>query len=207
MQGQYWKKIIPNALNSDTSVIYNWEEHNSYHSAYGKLVFLKSGRFIFNSQRPFGSHEYSEGDYTIKKDTLILNSDFREGNLEIKVEYSENELNETPPRRLSFARNLNGKLLRKARYLMNYDTAIDKSYYADFPMSFYANDFLYNITALKLEVYPGISSQWIPILKNRNYLIVTVLSHIDFNEFKPRILTNYKLLKSEDTLIDFEGGL
>src|SRR4051812_46583422 len=117
---QTWKSLRHSA-NSDTSVIYRWHAADRYHSAYGELILLKSGKFFYNSARPLNNREYSEGVYTMKKDTLILNSVFQEGTLPIRVDYSDTTSNGSD-RRLSFAQNSKGEKLRSARYLFNNDT-------------------------------------------------------------------------------------
>ncbi len=207
LQGQCWKMVSTSKLNTDTSAIYKCDAQNLYHSAYGELILLRSGRFIYNSARPLDNHDYSEGFYIFKKDTLILNSDFQNGNLQISLEYSDTAIGGTPDRRLSFARNLKGEQLRTAGYLLNYDTSTRYIYYADFPLSSYPKNLLQEITALKLDVNPGISSSWIPVLRNDKYIIVTVLSPLDLNEYRPKSLTNYRLLKRDNSLVDLEGGL
>ncbi len=176
-------------------------------AAYGELILLKSGRFIYNLKRSLDSDNYSEGVYRFKMDTLILNSDLQNGNLKIRVEYSYTPIGDTQERRLSFARNLNGDRLHIAGYFFNNDTAIRSSYYGDFQLSYYPNNYLQEIKSLKLEVSPGINSSWIPILKNNKYIIVTGLSHADFNEYSPKVLTNYKFLKRRNSVIDLLGDL
>jgi hypothetical protein len=196
---QDWKKVFTSIKNSDTSVIYRWVVNDDHHGAYGEIVLLKSGRFTYNSERPLEFHEYTEGAYTFKKDTLILNSEFQSDNLPIRIEYSDTGKQD---RRLSFAYNLANIQLWKARYLFNNDTSIASSYYADLPLDFYPKDFLENIRTLKIEVSPDISSPWMPILNNKKFIHVTVLSRKNFNEYWPKVLKNYKFLIIEDKLID-----
>lgn len=185
-------------------MIYRWSAKNDYHSAYGEIVLLKSGRFAYNSERPLAFHEYSEGFYSFKKDTLILNSDFQFDNVPIKIEYSDTAVQD---RRLSFAYNLDNVQLWKARFFFNNDTSITSSYYADFPLDLYSKNFLTNIKTLKLEVSPGIASQWMKVNENAKFIKVTVLSSKDFNEYQPKVLTNYKFLRINNKLVDLIGHL
>lgn len=202
--GQDWKEVITSDQNSDTVSIYRWETHDDYHSSFGEIILLSSGRFTYNSERPLNYHERSEGIYIFKQDTLILNSDFQNNSLPIKVHYSDTE---TQDRRLSFMNNLNNIALRKARYYLNGDTSINGIYYADFPLDAYPKDFLTNIKTLKVEVSPGIASQWVPIETNKKFIKVIVLSEKDFNEYQPKVLSNYKLLKTAKGLTDLDKDL
>lgn len=204
---QSWNRITINKNNTDTLAIYRWEWYNDYHSAYGELDLLKSGRFVYNSERPLDFREFSEGTFTISKDTLILNSDLQADNVQIKVEYIDSTNNDTTYKRLSFLRNLDDTILWKARYMLNNDTTFRGTYYADFPLSFYPKNFLSNIISLKVELGPGFGSSWIPIRKNNKFMKVTVLSHKDFNRYQPKVLTNYKFVLVGNKLVDIIGEL
>ena len=204
LYSQNWKKENINPHADSLLAVYSWSAGNQYHTAWGKLFLFKNKRYKYSSFYPFANEEYSEGNYKFRKDTLILNSDFQANNLPIRIEYSDTDIQDRP---LSFLRNLDGVLLRQARYFLNNDTSIAGSYYADFPLTTYPKDFLTNIKTLKVEVSPGITSQWMPIEKNKRFIIVTVLSRKDFNEYHPKVLTNYKFLELENKLIDLTGRL
>lgn len=201
---QDWQKVARSINNSDTTVVYRWTANDGHHGAYGEIVLLRSGRFTYNSERPLESHEYTEGFYTFNKDTLILNSDLQSDNLPIKIEYLDTGRQD---RRLSFAYNLDSIQLWKTRYLFNNDTSMVSSYYADFPLESYPKDFLANIRTLKIEVSPGIASQWMPVNEKAKFIKVTVLSRRNFNEYQPKVLTNYKFLRIDNKLADLIGSL
>ena len=201
---QIWSKISACLVDSDTLAIYRWDDKNRYHLAYGELVLLKSNRFIYNSAKPFNDQEYTEGFYIFAKDTLILNSDFQDGNLKVRIDYTNTPKDINTSRRLSFAYNSNGIKLSTAKYFLNYDTSKNGIYYADFPLNSYRPDFLNNISSLKLEVIPGISSAWIPILNNKMFINVTVLSDKNFDKYKPKVITNCRFLSHANTLISLD---
>jgi hypothetical protein len=204
---QRWNKTKIQKNNGDTAAVYSWESHNDYHFAYGRLVLLRSGRFIYTSERPFDITAFSEGTFRINKDTLVLNSDLQADNVELKVEYIDSTNNDSSYKRLSFLTNLQDTVLWKARYQLNNDTTINGSYYADFPLSWYPKNFLLKIFSLKVEFGPGFGSPWIPLLAGNQFIKVTVLSDKDFNNYEPKVLTNYKFLIRGNKLVDITGKL
>lgn len=196
--GQNWAKQ-PNTKPDSLFAVYSWEAHDDYHSAGGEIILTKSGRFSYKAFYPLNSYEYSEGDYRIKKDTLILTSDFQTDNMKVAIDYVDTTTSDSTYTRLTFPQNQNGNTLYNAYYFINGDTSVNGHYD---PMLPFNRELLASIKSIKVAFYEiNCGSMWIPVNQADKFIKVTLLTDKNLNEGSYKVIKNWKLKIVENKLI------
>lgn len=198
--GQNWTKQSDTKADS-LFAVYTWEAHDDYHSAAGEIVLTKKGRFFYKAFYPLNSHEYSEGAYRIKKDTLILTSDFQADNMKVAINYVDTTTSDSAYIRLTFPQNQNGDTLYNAYYFINGDTSVNGHYD---PMLPYNRELLTSIKSIKVAFYEtNCGSMWMPINQADKFIKVTLLTDKNLNERSYKAIDwKFKIVKNELIRLD-----
>jgi hypothetical protein len=203
---QDWQKKKNDKKIDSMYATYSRQEPYGQHPASGNLVLLKSGRFKYSSIRPIYFEQFSEGIFSIRKDTLILNSYAQPENLSVTVEYVDSLNTDSSYDRLPLPKNLNGEVLN-GYYLINSDTIANGFYVSGFPIGFNYKNLIDSMYRLKVKTRDGdFGSKWIPIAKTDKFIRVLVLTEKDFSYYKPVVITNYKFLIKGNKLVDISNS-
>jgi hypothetical protein len=201
-----WQKQKVEKKPDSIYAIYSWAERMGQHGASGKLILSKSGRFTYSSSWPLANENFSEGTYSINKDTIILNSYVQPENIEIRIEYIDSLNIDKSYNRLPLPIDLKGKSVY-AYYLINNDSTDNGIFVPDDIINPNFRNLIDSIYSLKVQINTThFGSKWVTIPKNNKFIRVVVLTEKDFYYYRPEVITNYKILIKGNKLIDISNS-
>lgn len=179
--------------------IYSWRESHGQHGASNDIILTKDGRFKFEAYYALGYEERSAGTYRIKRDTLILTSDYQKENIRVEISYIDSVTTDTSFTALSSPVDQNGKELIGAYYYINKDTSINGHFD---PRISYNLNLLDTIKSLQVKFYSlRCSSAWVDIDRPYKFIKVTLLLDKYFDNQLYRTIEGMKFKIDKDKLI------
>ena len=193
---QVWNKQSLEGKADSLYAIYVWEASDEYHTASGKLILERNGRFTYSAYYPLNQHEYSDGNFIIKDNILTVTSDFQSANLKANIKYIDRAISDLAACRLSYPINQNGDTLYFINYRLNNDSTIfDLIDVCD-------NNLVNSIRRLRVDFWDNhFGTDWIPIENNSKFIQVTILTDKNLNDYHPKIL-NWKFKIDGNRLMD-----
>ena len=193
---QVWTKQSLKGKTDSLYAIYIWEGSDTYHAASGELILKRNGRFTYSGYFPLNIHEYSEGNYTIRNNILIITSDYQSADLKARIKYIDRTASDSATCRLFCPINQNGDTLYSINYRLDSDSTIFD------PIEPCNNNLLNSIRRLRIDFWDNhFGTEWIPIEQNNKLIQITILTDKDFNDYHPKIL-NWKFKITGNKLID-----
>lgn len=179
--GQVYNRVeLTSNERKDKELISHYKVNYEY--VMKELYLYRNNKFIFNVYTDSGD-SYSTGDWRIKDDTLILDSEFKNKKLPIKISYVKRVTSDSLIRKFATVKNLNGRELSGAAILINSDSVA--CFFGD--MS--CNHKYKTIDSVKVTFGYDISSDWIKVDTSKGIIYLITPTSIDFNRYKPLNLT------------------
>ncbi len=200
---QTWEKRTV-ADSDSVFAIYSWKTGNQYHSAYGEIILSKSGNFNYISEAALDFKEYSSGTFSIEGDKLFLTSYLQHENIKIDISYIDSIIVDTLYKRLNFPINNKGETIKSGYYFLNNDTTINGWFDPGYPLN---RHFLDSVTSLKVRFNEtDFGSSWIPITRSNRFIKVKILTNQNFDDYKPKIFSNWAFQIVGSRLVEVHKG-
>ncbi len=201
---QNWTKQKTEGKQDSIFAIYGWEEHDQFHASGAKIVLSMNGRFEYVAFRPLNHEEHAEGNYLIKKDTLILTSDFQSDNLRVEISYDKEILgDDSLYGRLLHPVNKRGDTVYNTYYFLNNDSSLNGHY--DPSLSSNINPL--TLKNLKVMFYDtNLGSSWLSVTQPGKFLRVRILDDVNLTDRTYKVLKDWKFKLVGSKLIELSAG-